>query len=126
MGIASIDDVTDKVQNEKLRECLRTCRDKHVTLQDEIRSLLGEYHDEGKEPNPMAKSMSWMKTNVKIAMDESDHTIADLMTDGCNMGIKSLRKYLNQYEAASEKAKDIAKRLINLEEKLVTDIKEYL
>jgi hypothetical protein len=59
-------------------------------------------------------------------MDESDHTIADLMTDGCNMGIKSLRKYLNQYEAASEKAKDIAKRLINLEEKLVTDIKEYL
>jgi hypothetical protein len=126
MGIASIDDVTDKVRNEKLRECLRTCRDKHVTLQDEIRSLLGEYHDEGKDPNPMAKSMSWMKTNMKIAVDDSDQTIADLMTDGCNMGIKSLRKYLNQYEAASEKSKDIAKRLINLEEKLVTDIKEYL
>jgi hypothetical protein len=126
MGIASIDDVTDKVRNEKLRECLRTCRDKHVTLQDEIRSLLGEYHDEGKDPNPMAKSMSWMKTNMKIAVDDSDQTIADRMTDGCNMGIKSLRKYLNQYEAASEKSKDIAKRLINLEEKLVTDIKEYL
>ena len=63
---------------------------------------------------------------MKLAMDESDKTIADLMTDGCNMGIKSLRKYLNQYEAADEKTKDIAKRLINLEEKLVTDIREFL
>ena len=45
-------------------------------------------------------------------MNESDKTIADLMTDGCNMGVKSLNQYLNQYEAADEKKKDIAKRLI--------------
>lgn len=34
----------------------------------------------------MAKSMSWIKTNMKLIMDELDETIADLMTDGCNMG----------------------------------------
>jgi hypothetical protein len=109
-----------------LRKCLKECRDKHITLQDDIQILLKEYHDDGKEPNPMAKGMSWMKTNMKMVVDDSDRTIADLMTDGCNMGIKSLRKYLNQYEAASEKAKDFAKRLINLEEKLVIDIRGYL
>ncbi len=74
----------------------------------------------------MAKSMSWMKTNVKLVMNESDHTIADLMTDGCNMGVKSLHKYLNQYKAADEKSKDITKRLINIEEKLALDIREFL
>lgn len=74
----------------------------------------------------MAKSMSWMKTNVKLVMDESDETIADLMTDGCNMGVKSLNKYLNQYKAADEKTKDITKRLINLEEKLAVDIRCFL
>lgn len=74
----------------------------------------------------MAKSMSWMKTNVKLVMNESDHTIADLMTDGCNMGVKSLHKYLNQYKAAEEKAKDIVKRLINIEEKLTLEIREFL
>jgi hypothetical protein len=126
MGIASIDDVLDNVQSEKLWKCLKECRDKHITLQDDIQLLLDEYHDDGKNPNPMAKGMTWMKTNMKMVADDSDHSIADLMTDGCNMGIKSLRKYLNQYEAASEKTKDLAKRLINLEEKLVTDIKEYL
>ena len=85
-----------------------------------------DYHDEGKDPNPMAKSMSWMKTNVKLVINESDKTIADLITDGCNMGVKSLNRYLNQYRAADEKSKDIAKRLIKLEEDLVKNICQFL
>ena len=74
----------------------------------------------------MAKGMFWMKTKGKLVLDESDATIADLMTDGCNMGIKSLHRCLNQYAEADEKAKDIAKRLINIEEKLTVDIRSYL
>ena len=74
----------------------------------------------------MAKGMSWLKTNVKMTMDESDQTIADLMTDGCNMGVKSLNRFLNQYKAADEVSKDIAKRLINQEEQLAIDIRPFL
>jgi hypothetical protein len=40
--------------------------------------------------------------------------------------VKSLSKFLNQYKAASEKTKDITKKLIKLEEKLAIDIREYL
>lgn len=126
MGVASIEDVLDYVHDETFRKYLKDCKDKHDKLKEEIQMLLDKYHDEGKEPNPMAKSMSWIKTNVKLVMDESDETIADLMTNGCNMGVKSLNKYLNQYKAADEKTKDIAKRLINLEEKLVIDIRCFL
>lgn len=126
MGVASIDDVLDDVQDEKFRQCLTVCKSEHVKLGDEIQMLLDLYHDDGKEPNPMAKGMSWMKTNVKMVMNDSDKTIADLMTDGCNMGVKSLNKYLNQYEAADEKTKDITKRLIRIEEKLIMDIRDYL
>ena len=88
--------------------------------------MLARYGDEGKEPNPVAKGMSWVKTNVMLAMEESDKTVADLITDGCNMGVKSLNRYLNQYEAAEERAKDIAKRLINLEEDLAQEMQPYL
>lgn len=126
MGVASIEDVLDYVSDEKFRKRLSDCKEKHNQLKEDIQDLLEEYHDEGKEPNVMAKSMSWMKTNVKLVMHESDETIADLMTDGCNMGVKSLHKYLNQYRAADEKSKDIAKRLINLEEKLAVDIRCFL
>ena len=74
----------------------------------------------------MAKTMSELKTNFKLGINESDGTIADLMTDGCNMGVKSLNKYLNEYEAADEFSKDITKRLIKLEEELTREIRGYL
>lgn len=126
MGVASIDEVLVYVHDKTLGKCLADCKNKHDTLKKKIENLLDQYHDAGKEPNPMAKSISWMKTNMKLVMDESDETIADLMTDGCNMGVKSLNKYLNQYKAADEKTKDIAKRLINAEEKLAIDIRRFL
>ena len=74
----------------------------------------------------MAKGMSWIKTNVKLSLDDSDKTVADLITDGCNMGVKSLHRYLNQYEAADEKSKEITKRLIQLEEQLAVDLRPFL
>jgi len=126
MGVSSIEDVLDYVRAGDLKRRLSTCKSEHEKLEKEIERLLDQYHDEGKEPNPMAKSMSWVKTNVKLAMNESDGTIADLMTDGCNMGVKSLNKYLNQYKAADEVSKDITKRLINLEEQLTIDLRGFL
>ncbi len=126
MGVSSIDEVMEYVRDKTFRKYLADCKDEHDKLKGEIQTLLDKYHDDGKEPNPMAKSMSWMKTNVKLIMNESDETIADLMTDGCNMGVKSLNKYLNKYKAADEKTKDITKRLINLEEKLSVDIRCFL
>jgi len=126
MGVESIDEVLDYVRSDNLLQTLNTCKREHDKLKTEVNGLLDRYHDDGKNPNPIAQGMSFMKTNMKLVMHESDQTIADLITDGCNMGVKSLNKYLNQYEAADEVSKDIAKRLIHLEETLAEDIRQYL
>ena len=126
MGISSIEDVESRVQGAAFSRKLTECKNEHQKLQTEVAGLLGKYRDEGKDPNPIAKGMSWMKTTMKLGMNETDATIADLMTDGCNMGVKSLNKYLNQYEAADEVSKDITKRLINLEQQLTLDMRQYL
>ncbi|MBR4072037.1 MAG: hypothetical protein IKK26_05730 [Clostridia bacterium] len=126
MGISSLEDVIPHVKSEKLRKYLSSCKKEHDKLEDEIKEHLDRFEDDGKEPNPIAKSMSELKTNFKLGINESDETIADLMTDGCNMGVKSLNKYLNEYKAADEFSKDITKRLINLEERLAIDIRKYL
>ena len=126
MGVSSIDEVLEYVKSDKLRGILNTCKREHEELEREIRDQLDSYRDDGKNPNPIAKGMSWMKTNMKLIMHESDHTIADLITDGCNMGVKSLNRYMNQYKAADEVSKDIAKRLVNLEEGLCVDVRGYL
>ncbi|RGZ00613.1 hypothetical protein [Clostridium sp. AM58-1XD] len=126
MGISAIDNVLEYVCDETLKHYLMNYKDEHVAIQEELQKLLDDYHDKGKEPNTAAKSMSWLKINVKLVMNESDGTIADLITDGCNMGVKSLYKYLNQYNDADEESRDITKRLIKLEERLTEDMRQFL
>lgn len=126
MGVSSIDDVLKYVRDGKLKAVLEDSKNDHSKLDSELQKLLDKYKDEGKDPNPVAKSMSWIKTNVKLAFNESDATVAGLITDGCNMGVKSLNQYLNEYEAADEVSKDICKKLINLEEELTVQIREFL
>ena len=126
MGVKSIDDVMPYAKSQELKKYLNRCKDEHDELDEQLQELLNSYDDEGKEPNPIAKGMSWMKTSMKLSMNESDHTIADLITDGCNMGVKSLSKYLNQYAAADEKSKEICHKLIDIEELLRKDLRPYL
>ena len=126
MGVKSIDDVLPYVKSSKMKEALEECKRRHEHLGREVEAALDRFHDEGKAPNLMAEVMSWMKTSVKMSMDNSDETIADLMTDGCNMGVKSLNRYINEYEAADEDSKDIARRLVTLEDNLAKEIKHYL
>ena len=126
MGVKSIDDMIGYVKDEKMKNILKDSRDDHIKIKDNLQDMLEEYHDDGKEPNAMAKSMSWMKTNMKLMINESDNTVADLTVDGCDMGVKSLSKYLNQYKAADEKSKDIAKKLIKIEADLSVSMRDYL
>ncbi len=126
MGVDSISDVMESVSDEDFKNLLSKCREEHKQLGSRTHELLNDYDDSGSEPNPIAKGMSWIKTNVTLTFNQSDSAVADLITDGCNMGVKSLNKYLNEYKAAEECAKDITKKLIKLEEKLTDDIKIYL
>ena len=126
MGVQAIDEALPHAQAPKLRNALEKSKNQHLRVQDDADALLRRYQDEGKSPPAVAQAMAAMKTKMKLALDASDAAVADLMTDGCNMGVKSLSQYLNQYEAADEVSKDIAKRLIHLEERLVIDIREFL
>lgn len=126
MAVSSIDEMLPKAKDDNLRHLLVSSKQHHEILGNDTREFLNKYKDEGKELNIIAKSMSWLKTNTKIAMDNNDEAISDLVTDGCNMGVKSLSRYLNKYKAADEKSKDITKKLIKIEEKLAVDLRSYL
>ncbi len=126
MGISSIDDVTQHIRSDRMREILIKSREKHEQLKEEAQRELARFQDEGKDPSMFVEAMAQLKTNFKLAVKDSDETIAGLMVDGCDMGVKSLSKYLNEYAAADEKSKDITKKLISIEEDLGKDLREYL
>lgn len=126
MAVTSIDEVLDRVCDSKLMQLLKESKEHHEKLGNEIHEMLKKHGSEEKDPSLMAKGMSWMKTNMKIGMDDSDNTIAELMTDGCDMGTKSLYQYLNEYDDADHAAKAACKKLISIEEELRDKLRDYL
>lgn len=126
MGVSSLDDMMKYVQSEDLRTLLQKSKATHIRLGNTTHEYLNEYHDSGKEPAVMAKVMSKMKANIKLDEDGPDSTVADLITDGCNMGVKSLYRYLNQYPAAEEKIKKLTREVADAEETLTRELREYL
>lgn len=126
MAVTSIDDVVDMVEATEMFSLLNESKRHHEELGNEIHRMLNCFQAEEKEPSPVAKGMSWMKTSVKITMDHSDATIADLLTDGCHMGIKSLHRYMNQYKEANAAAKELCGKLIAIEEELCKELRKYL
>ena len=125
-AVNSIKEVMDNINSQSLRELLTNSLSYHEELGNEIHEMLSESGEEGKEPNPMAKMMSWLKINIKMLEKPEDKNIAHLMFDGCSMGVKQLSEYLNKYSQADDKSQRLAKKLIDCEEKLASQLKEYL
>ena len=126
MAIASINEVIEYSKEEKLLHILQQYLTAHQAFRDEIHQKLSTYHDSEKSPNPIAKAMSWSKIKLSLLVNSSSKEIATLMRNGCNMGIKSLQNYLEQYPTASSDIKKITERLITLERTFHDELDQYV
>jgi len=126
MGVASIDGAMPAVRSKTLLSIMGEYKTAHERLGRIVDAQLRKAGGHGHSPHPAAKAMSQLKTAVKLTIDKSDSAVADLMTDGCNMGVKSLNKYLNTYSSADECAKHLTLGVINLEKRFATDIRTFL
>ena len=126
MGIDGIKGVIDKALNEGLRNMLENYEEEHVRILDTIRGKLGEAGMDVKEPHPIAKFNLKVTTDIKMAVNDSDEKIANIMMDGCTMGIKSVSMYMNQYAGASKETMDIANSIVTLEQNFMNDLRQYL
>ncbi len=127
MALASLDSVTGKTGNEALRHLLTQSKREHGELGGEIGGLLAKKGAREKDAPQMARLMAQMKSSIKIGMSEqTDRAVAEFVTDGCNMGIKTLCKRLNQCKNAEGEARQACGRLVNLEDKLAAGLRLYL
>lgn len=126
MGVSSIEDTLKYVRSRELKRVLEKSKKSHSEINSELLKLLDIYHDSGKEPPVMVQAMSKIKSSVKLQFEGNDSASAELIIDGCNMGVKSLSRYLNKYKAADERSKDLTKRLISLEEELSVQMRKFL
>ena len=126
MGVESIDEILDKTETEDLKKILAISKVEHNEIVKRSGELLAKNDISSERPDAIAKFMSKMKTEIKLMTGNADQKIAELMTDGCDMGIKSLTQFLNEYAGADEKVKNLTGKLIHIEESTREKLKAYL
>ena len=88
--------------------------------------LLEKHGEQEKDPHPAAAAFSRITTDVKLMLHDDSSQIAKLLMDGCNMGIQSIGKFLNEYEEASSESRSLAKKLLHMDEQLMKELKPFL
>lgn len=126
MAVNALDEVLPMVDSAKMRDLLRDNKAHHAELGNKLHALIEAEGAREEDPPLMAKVMSDVSIGAKLIMHPNDKEIASIITDGCNMGIKSVNEYLNKYEAASGEAKRVSGELIDLEQQLMGDLTQYL
>jgi hypothetical protein len=126
MAIDSMEQISKYVSDDKLKTIIQKYNDAHIKMEEDIHRLLNNIGAEGQNPSPIAKASSWIQSEVKMMMNCDAKQAAHLLTDGCNMGVKSLCEYKNAYKAADDKSVKACERLCDLETKMAYELQEYL
>ena len=126
MAISSLEHVKYEAKADNFANMLDKYYKNHIKIKEDIDKMLSEYNASEKDANPLAEAMSNMKTDLKLTLNHTDNEIADLMIDGCNMGIKSVSKYMNQYSNAKQDIMQLANDIVVLEQNFSNELRQYL
>lgn len=126
MATDSLDGVREHAQAPALKALLNTSRQQHEWIGREVQTMLEKCGGNEKEPHPVARKMAEMKTAAHLTVDHSDKSVASLISDGCHMGAKSLRGYLDQYKGAEVPARALCRTLVAVEEQLGMEMRQFM
>ncbi len=122
----SMEQVESYIHDETFKNLITEYNQKHTAIGDKCHALLNDADRDEKDPGAMAKIFSKLSTDIKLAINDDTSKIADIMVDGCNMGIKSISKILNQCKNASSESIRLAKELISTEQAFMDNLLIYL
>ena len=125
MATDSLDDARKYASTSEMRALLNTSRQQHEWIGREVQNMLEKCGGKDKEPHPIARKMASVKTNVKLSADSSEQSIAEIVSNGCNMGVKSLRGYLDQYKGAEVPARALCRTLVAVEQQLGMEMQQF-
>ena len=122
----SIENLYSHIKDDNFRDLVDDYNGKHVKIGDRCHELLNKYGADEKDPKPMSAMFAKMGVDLKMMADDSSEKVAEMLLDGCHMGIKSIGKYMNKYDCASDDSRKLAKELIDVEENFMKDLIGYI
>lgn len=126
MGMTAIETILDKIEDDEFslqlsRQSLRYSEIHNKAL-DQILEKEGEVYHGSQIADLMLKG----SINVNTALNLSKEHLAEMMIQGSNRGITSMWKALRHNQLAGDDTVELAKELMDFEEKSIECMKEYL
>lgn len=122
----SITIASDYAKDRKIKNLLDSYNSTHQHIKQKMQK---EIHEAGlKEAShpSMPALMTKLHMNVSLSINPSSEKIADLMINGCSMGMKSISRLKNKHPHASAEAKALADELIRTEQDMIADMLPFL
>lgn len=126
MAVESMEQILEYVDDEELEKLIICYMEKHIKIEEKSSVLLEEAEQGEKSPGIVASTFAWLTVEMKLMMKDDNHQVTKILMNGCNMGIQSVSKSINDYHEANGESKQIAKELVDIEEDFMKKLKEYL
>ena len=126
LSLSTIDRLLPSIKNRNLRERLQENAKDQEFLRSHACNLLHRYGGQEKLPSPFRKSMTQLKNDARLAAKNDDTTIAYLVAEGCDWGVKSLSRCQNRHCMADPDALQLSQELIRCQEGLSARLRPFL
>ena len=125
LAVQNLNQIVDFAENEKLKDMILKYKEEHIRIEEETEQILKECKESGKEPGLLAEAFAKITTEMKLMLKSDSGQIAKLLMDGCNMGVQSIEEAIHKYGGASGETKELAEKIVRLEETMVQDLKQF-
>ena len=126
MGLSSITFVSDKTEDEQMKEELSSQYAQYGKILDKVNTQFEKYGEIPDEEPMMDKMMAWTGVQMNTLTDKSNSHIAELMSQGNLMGIIEAQKLLNHSPNMEPEVKNILNEFITLQNNNIEQMKKYL
>lgn len=126
MGISNISFVSEKLEDETMKEELSTQYAEYGKILDKVNTQFEKYGEIADDEPITAKMMGWTGVQMNTMMDKSNSHIAELMAQGNLMGIIEGQKLLNHNKEMESEIKDILNEFIQLQNNNIEKMKQFL
>lgn len=126
MAIHAIDTISEKVHNEELMQELSKEKLLYSVIQNKATDRLQSERAEGYHKSTIQDMMLKGSIQMNTLTNCSSSRIAELMIQGSSRGITNMWRSMNHHQNSGNTSMEVAKELVDFEQKAIGRLKKFL
>ncbi|HEY5561526.1 MAG TPA: hypothetical protein VIK72_07155 [Clostridiaceae bacterium] len=126
MGKITINQLITISKDEAYKKMLQSQFDEYKMIFNLVDKKLKDNNKEAKDINTLSKMSSHFMINLKTLRYKTPAHISKMLIQGSTMGIIDITEKIKEYADADKEIVDLAKQLLDFEQRNVEECKKYL